>query len=574
MSENDFLSILDETNSIKNEETGEITLTIPKFETEEEYHITSPCKITSNCKTVIHAKMFKIESSKVSLKNLEFEGAFLINKVDSVSLNNCTVKNPEVECQGALTIRDSGDVVLSHITILESNKNPGLYVTQNSIVNADNLEIYDLEATLALCNLGSYLTVTDSKLRNTPYNGFHISGQSYASISKCQISDTGYPAIIANNSQCYFSENEIKNVAQTGIAVNTCENFIIEKNTISNITATAINSSSKSSGTIKENNIFDVKGNGILVSESEVKVTENEIKNTGYPSIAILNKTVATVSFNKIDNVNLSGICVRDAKDVTIEDCEIKNVNEIGISISDTENCIIKKNKFSNCRVAAVESYNQSKAYIINNTLNNVGQYAFLVYTLGYIKAENNIIKDVQNAMVNLLYKGSGDFIHNSFSNCKKQFESKTSSPFFFFDNGSFSAVTNDKDRVNHFVCLVDSFDDKNLMCMKCKNNKRDCYILECGHKVFCKDCAIKAKENHENCPLCRFPIKDISTVFAVSEDDLCIICCENKGDSLVLPCGHMGLCSECLESWFSNKKCCPVCRTEPSFHKKIISDL
>ena len=574
MSEISFLSLLDDTNSIKNEETGEITITIPKLETDGEYHISSSCKITSNNNTIIISKLFKITSPKVSISNINFECAVQVDQVESVSLSNCTVKKPLQEYHGALTISDSGDVTLSHITITESDEIPGLYITRNSFVNCNNLTIHDFKATLALCNLGSYLTITDSNLHHTPFNGFHISGQSYIEIRNCQISDTGYPAIIANNSQCVIVDNEISNVIQTGIALNSSQDFTIERNKLTNITATGINTSEKSKGVIKENVISDVKGNGILVSDSEVQVNENQIKNAKFPSIAILSKSIASVSNNKIENINLNGVCVRGAKDVTIENSEIKNVNEIGISVSDTENCIIKNNVIENCKIAAVESYNDSKVFLNDNTIAKIGQFAFLAYTNGYIKAENNQIDDVQNAMVNLLYKGSGDFIHNRFSNCKNQFESQTSSPFFFCDNGEFEAVTNDQKKVNDSVKLVGSFDDQNLMCLKCNKNKRDCFILDCGHKVYCRECAEKAKENKELCPLCRFPIVDISNVFLVSNDENCIICCDKKSDSIVLPCGHMGFCSTCLENWYSNKKCCPICRTEPSFYKKIVNDL
>lgn len=570
MSSIDFLTILDDTNCIKNDETGEITLTISKLETDEEYQIASTCKITSNCNTVIKSKLFKIESSKVSISNIEFDCAVLVNKVESVSLSKCTVKNPLQENRGALTISDSGDVTLSYITIINSDQIPGLYVTQNSFVNATRMNIHDFEATLALCNLGSFLTITDSILHHTPYNGFHISGQSYTEIRRCQIHDTGYPAIIATNSQCTFVDNDIKNIEQTGISVNSCVDFLIDENKFTDLNATAINSSEKSTGIIKENEIKDVKGNGILVSNSEVDVIKNVVKNAKYPSIAILSKSKSIVSENKVEGIELNGVCVRDAKDVTIENCEIKDVNEIGISVSDTENCIIKKNVISNCKISAVESYNKSRVYINENIISNIGQSAFLVYTYGYMKVEKNQIKDVVNSIVSLLYKGGGDFIHNTFVNCKNLFESQTSSPFFFLDNGEFQNVTNVKEKVTDSVVFVDSFNDQNLLCLKCKKNIRDCYILDCGHKVFCKECAELAKQNNECCPLCRFPIKDVSCPFKASEDDTCVICCDKKCDSLILPCGHLGFCSDCLENWYANKKCCPVCRTEPSFYKKI----
>lgn len=72
-----------------------------------------------------------------------------------------------------------------------------------------------------------------------------------------------------------------------------------------------------------------------------------------------------------------------------------------------------------------------------------------------------------------------------------------------------------------------------------------DCFLLECGHKVYCKECAMKAKETGGKCPLCRFPIDDISTGFNIGEDDTCIIYFENKGDCMIQPCGHIGVCEK-----------------------------
>ena len=69
-----FLSILTKVNSIKEEETNQITLIVDELKIDGSYEINSPCKITSRCKTVIKCKTFEISSSSVCLENIFFDG--------------------------------------------------------------------------------------------------------------------------------------------------------------------------------------------------------------------------------------------------------------------------------------------------------------------------------------------------------------------------------------------------------------------------------------------------------------------------------------------------------------------
>ena len=41
----------------------------------------------------------------------------------------------------------------------------------------------------------------------------------------------------------------------------------------------------------------------------------------------------------------------------------------------------------------------------------------------------------------------------------------------------------------------------------------------------------------------------------------LCIICFENGHESVIMPCGHGGLCQKCSLDLFKHLKPCPVCR-------------
>ena len=159
-------------------------------------------------------------------------------------------------------------------------------------------------------------------------------------------------------------------------------------------------------------------------------------------------------------------------------------------------------------------------------------------------------------------------------SNCPLQCECHTSSFYYINKNGSFQGVTNDSSRKTDDISIESPCVENDLLCLKCNKNKRDYFLLDCGHKVYCKECAEEAFRNKEECPLCRFPIEKVTNGFGASNEDMCLICCEKLSNCIILPCGHMGICSECMENWFSKKKSCPICRSEPSFYKEIQSEI
>ena len=50
-----------------------------------------------------------------------------------------------------------------------------------------------------------------------------------------------------------------------------------------------------------------------------------------------------------------------------------------------------------------------------------------------------------------------------------------------------------------------------------------------------------------------------------------CKICKENKVQRLIVPCGHLVLCSDCLTKVMATKKQCPFCRKEVKDHFGVI---
>ncbi|KAK8876239.1 hypothetical protein M9Y10_006433 [Tritrichomonas musculus] len=570
----EFSTLLDESNSIRTEGTREITLICPILQSDEDIEVDLSYTITSNCNTVIKCKHFNILSSGVKISNVSFECAVTIRSIEDCTITNATIKDAE-SSNGALTISDGVNVTLSHLTISDAKEIPGIYISENSVVLADNLHVHDLADTLVVVKNGSFVTVTDSNFHDSSGNGFYVYDQSSIEISNCKFSKTVYSSIFATNSQSVVRKCEFKDIKKNGVSIESTEDFLIEKNHFYDIEDTAIRIFSHSTGVVDGNKIHNLDGNGINCNESKVTIKNNELFDLLYPAIAIISNSTSIISGNIVNNIKYSGIVARGAKDVKIEGSKIKDVKESGISISDTLKAVILNNEIDNCEVAAIEGYNSSVLSIYDNNISNIRKYAFLVFTSGIMEAKNNKIDHIGDKMVKLAYKGGGEFYDNQVENCEEQCDCQTTSNYFFKGNGQFKGVTNDPTRVQrNIVELGKPFVDTSLRCLKCNEKQRDHYLLDCGHKVYCKECAMMAHQNKENCPLCRFPITGVSGGFGVSKDEMCIICFENKADSIILPCGHMGVCSVCLENWYKNKKSCPICRTEPCFYKKIINDI
>jgi hypothetical protein len=44
--------------------------------------------------------------------------------------------------------------------------------------------------------------------------------------------------------------------------------------------------------------------------------------------------------------------------------------------------------------------------------------------------------------------------------------------------------------------------------------------------------------------------------------DTTCILCFECDADSIVIPCGHTGMCEKCIDGWYIKNQSCPSCGT------------
>lgn len=55
---------------------------------------------------------------------------------------------------------------------------------------------------------------------------------------------------------------------------------------------------------------------------------------------------------------------------------------------------------------------------------------------------------------------------------------------------------------------------------------------------------------------------------------DECTICCEDKADTAIIPCGHKYFCYKCIDIYWKThpNKGCPICRSDILTISKIFS--
>lgn len=61
---------------------------------------------------------------------------------------------------------------------------------------------------------------------------------------------------------------------------------------------------------------------------------------------------------------------------------------------------------------------------------------------------------------------------------------------------------------------------------------------------------------------------KEKQKTIEIEEDQLCVLCYAKKADSVIMPCGHGGICNPCSLELFAGCKDCPICRNVKKISK------
>jgi parallel beta-helix repeat protein len=399
--------------------------------------------------------------------------------------------------------------------------------------------------------------------------------------SRCDLEDCEFAQIARSAVRGYDSfvncaRLNVHDVKEAGISVCCCAESTFRDNEIRRTELSGISIISARGDVLVEDNVFDdIDGNAICISdESRVVARGNRVAHSRCPAFAIIQRSEATLERNHVTGLEKAGICVRNARRAILTDNTISDCGECGVSISDTDECVLTGNTISECGVAGVESYNQSKTTATGNTVVAAGKHAFMAFTGGTITATGNKVRGVSTSFVHFSTFGGGQLTDNvEVTDCPVQMTGLTSARYLLRGNGVFPGVTNDPklgtDQVE-FVSTPENAAAAN--CVRCGVRPKELLCAPCGHKVFCAQCG-KAVEENVPCPLCRFPVASVTEGFRNQDDDTCQLCTIRPANGIVLPCGHINTCFECLTKWFRKKSTCPTCNTDKVTFKKLLPD-
>jgi parallel beta-helix repeat protein len=558
-------------------DTPELTLCEQSYLLPEiSFAIRRPLHLKSACQTKLICKSIVVLSSDVTISDLEIVGAIVGYQVADLTVVDCKLERGDSSSGGTIVLTQCQNVRLERLELHDLVNSPGVFAER-----------------------GTFFSLRDSTVRKTgKYPSVAISFESTAVLAKCVFSESGDSAIkIHQSSKCEIEECEMHHTAKSAISIWDSE-VIMENSLVHDVSETAVSATAcaqsrflnshfhhtkssclsiahqSSKAHIEGNTFEDIEGNAIYICDhATVTAVRNRITRASYPAFAVLQQARATLKLNNLSHLEKAGICVRNAKSAILEENTISHCGECGVSISDTEECNLTRNTISECGVAALEAYNDSHAIAIGNRFVNTGKYALMAFTGGRVTASENVVSGVEISMVNLTTFGGGTFTDNSeIVDCPLALTGLTSAQYLFRNNGELEAITDDEalaiDGVRYAPTPIDPTAGK---CLLCGVGPRQLHCAPCGHKVFCTACG--GKGEGLICPLCRFAVTSVTEGFRMSEDGLCQLCLSKPADGIVLPCGHIDYCVDCLATWFQGKTTCPTCNSSKVTFKKVLPD-
>lgn len=557
-------------------EDVDLELDSPCYEfSEYELIIDRPLNVVSKIRSKILCRNIQIRSSNVTLDSLEICGGILIRDSTNVNILNCHIWKGDMSSGGGIVLTRANRVTIKNMKMNSVARVPGIFAESGStlvLTESTIEETYGFICAAIQCEM----VIDKCTFTNSSQKGIALSAFSALKITDSKIVNTEGNAIAASHSVTHIEKCDIIDCHQIGVLLGNCVGSSISQCTFDKIKSSCISVTSMSEAcVITKNKIKNADGNGVYVSDhSSVFITENEISDIGYPAVAVLQHSKAFIQQNVCTRLEKTGMCIRGAEQATLVDNTLSNIGECGFSISETKQCIITGNKVNGCNAGGCETYNMSHATLNNNVFENVGKFGFACFTGGEMHADGNTVSNVTEAMVWLTAGGCGEFTNNVTNECPQQYAGSTSGWFVMQGNGKFENMTNDETKAAEGVPFVPDRREtpKKATCFRCKTKTVEGFCVTCGHKVYCNDCGkAVAAESGSTCPLCRFPITSFTEGFTFDEE--CEICLERKPDCIVLPCGHIQYCEECLEHWLDENRSCPTCRAPDVTYKKLLPE-
>ena len=120
------------------------------------------------------------------------------------------------------------------------------------------------------------------------------------------------------------------------------------------------------------------------------------------------------------------------------------------------------------------------------------------------------------------------------------------------------------------------------MRCCMCLDQQPEVVLVPCGHMNLCTRCAHKCKQKPWTdgggvCPTAEAQsalFRNLS--HCIEEVMRCCMCLDQQPEVVLVPCGHMNLCTRCAHKckqkpWTDGGGVCPNCRSTISIIQKSI---
>lgn len=250
-------------------------------------------------------------------------------------------------------------------TIGGGNERWGVLLTESDNNFISNNTFYNLEFALQLDSSSDENTLTGNVLYDN-INPIMISG-TYNRITNNSIFNNDMGVTIFNSMFITFSFNWVKNNGGYGVVLQSCDNSILNQNSIEGNNVGFFLGNSHANSFFK-NSINNNNGGGFYIADSNNNILiSNNVNNNGAPGVGLVNSNGHTISSNIVSQNNL-GILFEGSSSLNNVTSNTITNNIGGMQIlSGSDNNIIK---FNNLMNNAFSGSAQASDYGSNNIFN------------------------------------------------------------------------------------------------------------------------------------------------------------------------------------------------------------
>ena len=520
-----------------------------------------------------------VRSKFVTFKNLKFNGAIDVQTTDntsSLTLELCELNLKKGTREHAIKVGQKSKLIVKKSKFINLERT-GIYANQYSHVEVYDSVFVNFIQSAIIMNQFSSSFIKNTTFKNVRRSSIFLNSQATCDIDHCTFSGYGDHTISINQgAKANITFTKFQDLDHHGIYVMNKGELNASKLSFKNITFAGIYLCNSSKGDIKQSEFNDMPGNAILLNNSSLKIDGCHFRNIDGPVLTVTGHESSAEFLNSSTKTCKShAFILKDASAPVFDNLAISNVSGHCFSISAFSRPLIKKCVINKCGNSAFSVFNGAAPLITKNTITNS---VFLdTFSCGMpLCSQNHIYCENTMKASNLIsihHRGAGEFAENNLCilDGKQQFSVFDGKLTLLGDiplkakenlrkpadlEHLYQEITKQEWKEHIQIMSEGNIDlNQSVECFGCHSKKSEVFLIPCGHKIFCEECA-----NHcQICPLCQMPVESI-THMQKSENDHCLTC-GHLSDCISLPCGHLSKCYGCSSIGSSSTKICPTCK-------------